>query len=74
MLLSCGAGQEQSFQAFGERRSNQQNQSFAKDEINVPITLSVFRDKRIRVVATWLIAWQTAYSSVPIIGDWPEPS
>ena len=26
-LLSCGAGQEQSFQAFGERHSTQQNQS-----------------------------------------------
>ena len=26
------------------------------------------------VVATWFIAWQTAYSSIQVIGDWPEPS
>ena len=27
VVVNCGAGQKQSFQAFGERRSNQQNQS-----------------------------------------------
>ena len=27
-----------------------------------------------RIRATCFIAWQTAYSSVEIIGDWPEPS